>query len=103
MGCCGNKRGQWLAGNAMAATSTESITLEREPIKGLEPRLFQYLGSGSLTLVGMVSRRVYRFSAANPQLEVAAGDAPAMMGEMDLKAIVKMLSFPPDAQKNRPS
>ncbi len=104
MGCCGNKREQWsraekqvsgrpLDEDGLEADGNKQNTLDKYMLgsgvasKSNEPKIFEYIGSGSLALTGPNTRSLYHFAFPGHRLEIAYEDSFAIMGEVDLKRV----------------
>lgn len=71
MSCCGKKRTTW-----------QVSPPQRPPVQPGPPRAvyFRYVGSASLTVVGSVTGRVYRFSGSGSAAATDPRDAPSIAG-----------------------
>lgn len=85
MGCCGDKRAQLSRDRSVASAPHEDAGATLPAAHGRGPRVFEYVGPGSLTVQGVISGRRYRFERAGDRLEVAYDDAFAMMAERDVR------------------
>jgi hypothetical protein len=81
MSCCGQKRAQLLRQQSQAVKPAVSNMIEKRPEPARPPRVFEYLGSGSLVLRGAVSGSIYRFSHRGDCVEVAYEDSFALLAE----------------------
>jgi len=81
MSCCGQKRAQLLRQQAQHRQPTISTNADQRTEPPRPPRLFEYLGSGSLVLRGAVSGSTYRFSHPGDCVEVAYEDTFALLAE----------------------
>lgn len=83
--CCGGKRAQLAR---VQSTQTRREDHER-PVETVArertAKTFEYIGSGSLTVRGVVSGRTYRFTFPGERIEVAYDDSFAMMAERDVR------------------
>jgi len=86
MACCGQKRAllRQQSASKRDVPSLEPIPTERER-PSRESRVFEYLGTGMLTLYGAVSGTAYRFTYPGAVLEVLYEDSFAMMAERSLR------------------
>lgn len=89
MSCCGKKRNQWLQSAVTGSQGNPVSQLEIEPIKAQNPKIFQYVGNGNLSVRGLITKQMYHFSTPNIELEVAFADSAAMMAEQDLRILSK--------------
>jgi hypothetical protein len=99
MGCCGNKREQWnrmekqVSGRTLDEDGKRPNTLDNHSIeiaaesKRNEPKIFEYIGTGSLALTGPNTSSHYHFAFPGHRLEIAFEDSFAIMGEVDLKRV----------------
>ena len=84
MSCCGNKRSLYgsvqarLADGAMLAAQAPIPALLRpSPAPGV---VFEYTGETGLSMIGSVTRSLYRFEGRHSRVTVDARDAPAVNG-----------------------
>lgn len=73
MGCCGDKR------RAISATAAE-------------PVLFEYTGATAMTVIGPMTRRVYRFPLRGARVAVDRRDAPHMAATPNLRRVIPKAS-----------
>ena len=81
MSCCGQKRAQLQRQQAQPVQPRVSTGADKHTEPPRPPRLFEYLGSGSLVLRGAVSGSTYRFSHPGDCVEVAYEDTFALLAE----------------------
>jgi hypothetical protein len=81
MSCCGQKRAQLLRQETQRRQPTVSVINDQRPEPARPPRIFEYLGVGSLVLRGTVSGSTYRFSHPGDCVEVAYEDTFALLAE----------------------
>lgn len=80
MGCCGKNRPvQWVENDIRSHVLSTSRTASVQH--------FEYVGETSLTAVGPVTSRRYRFDHPGAQLPVDARDAPSMAGVPNLRKV----------------
>jgi hypothetical protein len=87
MNCCGNKRKEWLN---ESQTSTHPDTVENESITAnaeKSDKIFEFTGTSSLKITGLVSGNSYFFRFKGDKLKVKYIDSFALMAERDLKII----------------
>jgi hypothetical protein len=85
MSCCGKKRAEF-AGRRTAPAP--EVMVETEPARRpASPKIFEYTGTGMLTVTGVVSGTVYRFGHRGARVEVAYEDTFAMMGEREIAVV----------------
>jgi hypothetical protein len=82
MGCCGKNRPV-----ARFAQVDETPRVTFTPPATVSAEYFEYVGKTSLTAVGPVTRRRYRFAAPGAVVEVDGYDAPGMAGVPNLRRI----------------
>jgi hypothetical protein len=70
MSCCGEKR------TSMSASPA------------VRPVTFEYLGNGTMTVVGAATRKVYWFSGPGARIEIRAQDADSLSGVPHLLRVV---------------
>jgi len=85
MGCCGNKRKEWLH---EAKSSPQPKMQNKIPVAPTEKanRIFEYTGSSSLTMTAP-SGRTYSFRHKGQRLTVDYMDSFALMSEKDLRFV----------------
>lgn len=84
MSCCGKKRTQWLnEGKTSSSHQTSDVVTSRRGIER-QPGLFEYIGKQSLTVKGVHSGTLYRFTFPGEKIEVQYEDTFALMAEPDL-------------------
>ncbi|PYR70183.1 MAG: hypothetical protein DMF88_03595 [Acidobacteria bacterium] len=86
MSCCGGKREQL----ARERRVQERAAVETEPApqpagRARNPRTFEYVGHGSVSVRGAVSGTMYRFARRGDRVEIAGADVLGMMGERDIR------------------
>jgi hypothetical protein len=81
MSCCGQKRAQLLRQQTQLVQPRVSPSPDKRTEPPRPPRLFEYLGSGSLVLRGAVSGSTYRFNHSGDCVEVAHEDTFALLAE----------------------
>lgn len=88
MNCCGNKRNslRFIADNnpVMKHQSSQFIHNKETVNSSRENKLFRYTGTGSLEINSFLNRKVYQFSASNPNLIVFAEDVAMLRGYPEL-------------------
>lgn len=89
MSCCGKKRAELVTARRTIAMPPAATVDSPLPRRGDGSRIFEFTGSGVLTVTGAGSGRVYEFGPMNPQLEVAFEDSFAMMAEPNLRRIAR--------------
>ncbi len=93
MSCCGKKRALLQQENRPSVQTRPVQNTEALAPFPVSPALaatrdskwFEYTGPFELSVTGMVSQRLYRFSRPGAQVEVAMEDVPALMSEKDLR------------------
>jgi hypothetical protein len=77
MSCCGKKRESLAQFYATPVGETSDAYTPPIPRSGMTAgrAVFRYTGTGRLDIKGFLGRRIYSFTAASPQLTVAAEDA----------------------------
>jgi hypothetical protein len=89
MSCCGEKRKAWL-NNENTGAKIEKNTSKNSYAGGAEDqpdKLFEYIGSGMLTIVGSATGKSYTFKYKGDAVEVSHYDSFAMMAENDLRML----------------
>jgi hypothetical protein len=89
MSCCGGKRAQLSRVRRGQAAPDDHGQDDVPAAPNRTARTFEYLGRSSLTVVGAVSKRVYRFIRPGDRIEIAHDDAFAMMAERDVRPALK--------------
>jgi hypothetical protein len=88
MGCCGNRRAELTHQKQAPATSRTGPSPIRASGRVLaEAVYFQYIGETALSVRGMISRSIYRFSAPGAVVAVDGRDAPSMTAVPNLKRV----------------
>jgi hypothetical protein len=87
MSCCGKKRTEWL--NERKTPSSVQRIDAPTVHRGSEhqPGQFEYVGMQSLTVKGVHSGILYRFTYPGERIEVLYEDTFALMAEPDLKFV----------------
>jgi len=87
MACCGKERQQFLreAAGAVSLRGNPSVSLPRV----VEPSYvyFEYVGTSSLTVLGPISGRRYRFDGSGARAAVDRRDAPSIMAVPELRQV----------------
>lgn len=76
--CCGQKRAQLhstLPANPQMSPMPETAA---SPPRAPVPVIFEYLGTTALSVIGPVTRRLYRFDAPHARVAVDPRDAPSI-------------------------
>jgi len=84
MSCCGKKRREWLQEINKSSTKTNIINSKKS--KERKPKVFEYTGSRSLKIKGIITGNVFYFRFPGHKIEVPYEDSFAMMAETDLRA-----------------
>ncbi len=88
MGCCGNKRSDLARQNqGYAARPSGGAPLRTMVPTAAEPVYFQYTGNTALSVRGMFSWNIYRFSAPGAVIAVDRRDAASMAAVPFLKQV----------------
>jgi hypothetical protein len=100
MSCCGKKRAQ-----LNRARPTQAVTVNRAPAaapiqnsaatpaapaalaSSPAPALFEYVGASSMTTMGAVTRKLYRFDGRGAKSAVDLRDAPALERVKELRRL----------------
>ena len=85
MSCCGQKRTAFKEQLKNSSRDEAENSIDFEPQTEKKSRIFEYTGSGTLSLRGISSGAVYNFRFKGEKLEVDYYDSFAMMAERDLK------------------
>lgn len=85
MSCCGSRRAQWAQEQARSGPPASAPAVDRSETGGRPARIFEYSGTGALTVRGAVSGAVYRFDRRGARVEVQYEDSFALMAEPELK------------------
>lgn len=87
MSCCGKKRQELIRDRREGERQPTPVTQVRDLSDGKETvvRLFEFIGSQSLTIRGISTGQVYHFNKPGVVLEVPLADSFAFMAERDLK------------------
>jgi len=88
MGCCGQKRREWL--QEINNSSKETKTIDSENTQERKPKVFEYTGKHSLKIKGIITENVFYFRFPGYKIEVPYEDSFAMMAETDLKVHAKL-------------
>jgi hypothetical protein len=80
MGCCGHKRSQFYAGAPRRPAVAQVAQAAPAPNRASPPpdAVFEYVGATGLSVIGPVTRRLYRFEARGAQVVVDPRDALAI-------------------------
>ena len=87
MGCCGKRRTEWLNGGEVPSTRGRTKIADGHRRNDHQPGLFEYVGVQSLTVKGVHSGILYRFSFPGEKIEVLYEDTFALMAERDLRFV----------------
>lgn len=83
--CCGRNReaarAAILAGGARRAAATRAAV----PVQSTSVIMFEYVGSGEMTVRGPVSAQVYRFRQPGDRVTVDPRDRPGLLGIRTLR------------------
>jgi hypothetical protein len=85
MSCCGQKRMAFKQELENSAHYEAENSPEFQPETEKQPRVFEYIGNGKLSLRGTSTGALYYFRFPGERLEVNYYDSFAMMAERDLK------------------
>jgi hypothetical protein len=88
MGCCGQKRREWLQEINKSSKKTE--TIDSENTQERKPKVFEYTGKHSLKIKGAITGNIFYFRFPGYKIEVPYEDSFAMMAETDLKVHTKL-------------
>jgi hypothetical protein len=80
MSCCGHKRSQFYAGAPRRPAVAQAAQGPRPPNRASSQRsaVFEYVGATGLSVIGPVTRTLYRFDARGTQVVVDPRDALAI-------------------------
>jgi hypothetical protein len=87
MSCCGNKRSQWKQTSGPSLSANPVAAIEAEPLKSRSSKVFEYIGSFSLSLKGSITGQTYFFSGPGERVAIAYEDSFSLMAERDLKSV----------------
>lgn len=91
MSCCGNKRAnlygtvslQLAANGAQPSMNVQPVPRTSPPVAVV----FEYTGESGVSVLGPVTRRMYRFDGKHWRVSVDARDAPAVAGVPKLQRV----------------
>ena len=84
--CCGNNRAAARSA-AMAASSAPAIPVAKAPAPQVSVIMFEYVGTGAVSIRGPVSGRRYTFARAGDRLRVDPRDRPGLAASPSLRWI----------------
>jgi hypothetical protein len=86
MGCCGNKRKAWQEqiGQNKHDESDLSSLEQSDTNRSI---IFEYTGSESISVKGIVSGKIYRFLKSGSRVEIDYADSFALMAEYDFRIV----------------
>ena len=87
MGCCGQKRNEWLNEAKSPKVEKPAMNVTNPPLHNKPQREFEYTGNRPLTIIGAASGKSYHFRFKGDNVMVDYHDSFAMMAERELKMI----------------
>jgi len=87
MGCCGEKRKQWMNVHKPAAPQHTGAKKTETFRPARQSREFEFTGSHAITIAGVATGKTYHFRFKGDRQMVDYYDAFAMMAERDLQPV----------------